>query len=174
MLKYNQPMLTGLSIGAISGVAAVALLLRRAPVLRVRRPPGVARVLGVLGFTRGVSTSLVSPAELARWRAGIDSAGWIHMNAAGASPSPSVCHDVVVAHMELERSIGAYAAAAKVQNADSAASALAALPSAWRDDRCSQAGSERHWQGQIDKTGENAGDTHGSGERFLLGRKRWS
>lgn len=39
---------------------------------------------------------------------------WIHMNAAGASPQPDEVHDAMVAHLELERSVGAYAAASQL------------------------------------------------------------
>ena len=55
------------------------------------------------------------------WRAGIDSAGWIHLNAAGASPSPALVHDAIVKHLDLERTVGGYAAAARVEREPHAA-----------------------------------------------------
>ena len=51
----------------------------------------------------------------ASWRAGIDTAGWIHLNAAGASPSPALVHDAIARHLDLERTVGGYAAAARVE-----------------------------------------------------------
>ena len=68
----------------------------------------------------------VSATELAAWRAGTERAGWIHSNAAGASPSPPVVHDAVLRHLELERDVGGYAAAARYSGTD-AHDALAAL-----------------------------------------------
>ena len=38
----------------------------------------------------------------ASWRAGIDTAGWIHLNAAGASPSPALVHDAMARHLDLD------------------------------------------------------------------------
>ena len=52
-----------------------------------------------------------SAEELRSWRAGTESAGWVHMNAAGASPMHSMAHDAMVAHLELERDVGGYRAA---------------------------------------------------------------
>ena len=46
------------------------------------------------------------------WRAGTEG-GWTHMNAAGASPSPDPVHAAYTGHLELERTIGGYAAAAQ-------------------------------------------------------------
>ena len=50
--------------------------------------------------------------ELSDWRRGIESAGWIHMNAAGASPSHHLAHAAVVGLLDDERGRGGYAAAA--------------------------------------------------------------
>lgn len=52
-------------------------------------------------------------ALLAGWRAGIEGAGFLHMNAAGASPSPQAVHDAYIQHLDLERDVGGYAAAAR-------------------------------------------------------------
>ena len=51
--------------------------------------------------------------ELKAWRAGIESADWVHLNSAGAAPTHQRVHDEMVAFLELERRIGGYAAAAK-------------------------------------------------------------
>eukprot|EP00927_Polykrikos_kofoidii_P049493 TRINITY_DN43540_c0_g1_i1.p1 TRINITY_DN43540_c0_g1~~TRINITY_DN43540_c0_g1_i1.p1 ORF type:complete len:448 (-),score=79.01 TRINITY_DN43540_c0_g1_i1:5-1348(-) len=51
--------------------------------------------------------------ELSDWRIGIEARGWTHMNAAGASPSPEVAHKEMLDHLELERAVGGYAAAAQ-------------------------------------------------------------
>ena len=66
-----------------------------------------------------------SDAERALWRDGIDDEGWIHMNAAGASPQVAACHDAMVSHLQRERTIGAYAAAAE-EGVPDARAALAA------------------------------------------------
>ena len=49
----------------------------------------------------------------------------VHMNAAGAAPVADETHAAVLAHLELERAIGGYAAAARSPN--DARGALAAL-----------------------------------------------
>mmetsp|Transcript_25743 Transcript_25743/g.73990 ORF Transcript_25743/g.73990 Transcript_25743/m.73990 type:complete len:440 (-) Transcript_25743:48-1367(-) len=59
---------------------------------------------------------LPEPDELLDWRMGTESAGWIHMNSAGASPAHHAAHDAMVGHLELECAVGAYAAQA--QSAD--------------------------------------------------------
>ena len=50
--------------------------------------------------------------ELASWRAGIETAGWVHLNSAGAAPAHAKVHNDMVAFLELERTIGGYAAVA--------------------------------------------------------------
>ena len=60
-------------------------------------------------------------------------AGVIHLNNAGASPSPDPVHQTVTAHLELERRIGGYAAAAEAAEGlvafyDEAAGMLNAAP----------------------------------------------
>jgi len=50
--------------------------------------------------------------------------GWIHMNAAGASPVAARTHEAVISHLELEKAIGGYAAAARSKSGAHAAIAL--------------------------------------------------
>ena len=64
-------------------------------------------------------------AVFAASRDGNDSAGYIHLNAAGASPMPREAFEAMSAHLELERAVGAYAAAARRPHG--ARGALAAL-----------------------------------------------
>lgn len=59
-----------------------------------------------------------SPDRLSDWRRGVEDGGWLHLNAAGASPSHWTCHEAQVAHLELERSMGGYAAAAKAMGGE--------------------------------------------------------
>lgn len=66
----------------------------------------------------------VRPSELARWRAGTEDAGFIHLNAAGASPAPASCYEAMVAHLQAERTIGAYAAAPAAPDAHAAVARL--------------------------------------------------
>mmetsp|Transcript_52423 Transcript_52423/g.122309 ORF Transcript_52423/g.122309 Transcript_52423/m.122309 type:complete len:464 (+) Transcript_52423:183-1574(+) len=52
--------------------------------------------------------------ELAKWRSGFtpwEQGGWIHMNAAGASPMAEEVHAAMLAHFDLERQKGGYEAA---------------------------------------------------------------
>lgn len=42
---------------------------------------------------------------------------WVHMNAAGASPTSEATHAAVVAHLEAERAVGGYEAAARASGA---------------------------------------------------------
>ena len=51
---------------------------------------------------------------LSQWRAGLDPS-FVHMNSAGAAPSANAVHKVVVSHLERERQIGGYAAAAELR-----------------------------------------------------------
>jgi cysteine desulfurase/selenocysteine lyase len=81
----------------------MALLTRAAAMGALRRLP-TARSCATV-------SAAASATELAAWRDGIESAGWIHMNAAGASPMPASAHQAVLSHLELERSTGGYAAA---------------------------------------------------------------
>ena len=64
--------------------------------------------------------------ELLDWRRGIDTAGWVHFNAAGASPAHYSCHKAQTDHLQLERSMGGYAAAAAAAG-DDARSVIGAL-----------------------------------------------
>jgi cysteine desulfurase/selenocysteine lyase len=80
-------------------------------VLAVRSVRHRLPLLHRLQRLRSTLTDAPTAAELARWREGTDGADFIHMNAAGASPMPAIAHDAVIAHFELERDIGGYAAA---------------------------------------------------------------
>jgi hypothetical protein len=65
------------------------------------------------------ATSLATtPEELHDWRQGIDTGGWLHMNAAGASPAHWSCHQAQKEHLELERTMGGYDAAAAAAGTD--------------------------------------------------------
>ena len=79
----------------------------RAPVL------GLLPNVAVRLVPRLASTSSATAAELHAWRDGTDTDGWVHMNAAGASPTPKPAHEAVLSHLNLERRIGGYAAAAE-------------------------------------------------------------
>ena len=92
----------------------------RAVVLTRSRSAVIARSASVLSLGRrrrrfasaaGPADADSSEGELLHWRAGIASAGWVHMNAAGASPTSEECHVAVQAHMEFERQLGGYEAA---------------------------------------------------------------
>jgi cysteine desulfurase/selenocysteine lyase len=62
-----------------------------------------------------VMTAAPTADELRAWRAGTETAGWIHLNSAGAAPAAAATHEAMVAHLELERTIGGYAAAAHLK-----------------------------------------------------------
>lgn len=104
------PASTSLKVATAASAAAALLFLSR----RHRLSLSLLALPGtVTAFPRSFSSSPAG-SELARLRAGIGDE-IIHMNAAGASPSPAACHDAVIAHLERERSIGAYAAAAEAE-----------------------------------------------------------
>lgn len=73
-----------------------------------------------LRWLRGTSAAQAAlgqtAAELSGWRRGIETAGWVHMNAAGASPSHHSSHAAMVGMLTDERQIGGYAAASKRAN----------------------------------------------------------
>ncbi|KAL1504504.1 hypothetical protein AB1Y20_010907 [Prymnesium parvum] len=59
-----------------------------------------------------MSSTAPTQAELDRWRSGISSAGWVHLNSAGAAPVSAAAHEAISSHLELERTMGGYAAMA--------------------------------------------------------------
>lgn len=69
---------------------------------------------------------------------------WIHMNAAGASPQPPIVHDTMVRLLELERDIGAYAAAPEA-NENDARIALGRLLKCGRDEIALAESAQRAW-----------------------------
>lgn len=107
-----------LGIGA-AGVGGLALLFRR------------------MSLRRAVCTNL---------NAGRRGGEWIHMNAAGASPQPDSVHSVMVAHLERERSVGAYAAAPEAERPEADARlALAGLLNCDRDEIALAESAQRAW-----------------------------
>ena len=60
-----------------------------------------------------VSNTRPTTAQLTLWKEGLDP-NFIHMNAAGASPTSAASHEALVRHLEREREVGPYAAAAEM------------------------------------------------------------
>ena len=94
---------------------------------------------------------------------GSGSDGFIHMNAAGASPSPQACHAAMVKHLEREREIGAYAAAAEAASSHEADahSALAKLLGCDKDEIALAESAQRAWALAFSSL------AFGSGDRIL-------
>ncbi|CAK9044669.1 unnamed protein product [Durusdinium trenchii] len=62
---------------------------------------------------RAFSSPSVHPVELQQWRKGLkdwSSGGWLHMNAAGASPASQEVHDATSKMLQQERELGGWAA----------------------------------------------------------------
>ena len=141
------------------------------------RPLLTGTRLGGGGLRQLATTTNANP-ELTGWRAGIDVAGWTHMNAAGASPTSQECHDAVQAHLDLERAVGGYAAAA--QRPHNAKEALAALLNADADEVALCESAQRAWNlafGSLDlKSGDRiicfASEYAGNAVAFLQAAKR--
>eukprot|EP00933_Yihiella_yeosuensis_P051074 TRINITY_DN48918_c0_g1_i1.p1 TRINITY_DN48918_c0_g1~~TRINITY_DN48918_c0_g1_i1.p1 ORF type:complete len:485 (+),score=97.59 TRINITY_DN48918_c0_g1_i1:61-1515(+) len=57
-----------------------------------------------------------SAQELEKWRRGIENAGWLHINAAGASPVSEVAHQALLSFLNREREMGGYGAAAEYKH----------------------------------------------------------
>ena len=117
--------------------------------LRLSRPllaPSIAphlRTMSATSPTSPTSATSAAPDELTAWRAGTDSAGWTHMNAAGASPTSDATHGAVQSHLELERAVGGYAAAA--QRDSDARAAVAALLNCDADEVALAESAQRAW-----------------------------
>ena len=75
---------------------------------RLGSTPSLSRVICAL--TMSTKTTPPTPDKLASWRVGIGTAGWTHLNSAGAAPAHERVHNDMVAFLELERTIGGYAA----------------------------------------------------------------
>ena len=79
-----------------------------------------------------MSALAASAEELECWRSGVaDDPGspqqWLHLNAAGASPTPDAAHATFVAYLELERRVGGYEAASQRNGSAAARDAIAEL-----------------------------------------------
>jgi cysteine desulfurase/selenocysteine lyase len=105
----------------------------------------LARLLALLGVSIVMATTTVTGHESQLWRAGIEKAGWTHLNAAGASPMPASTHDAVLKHLELECSIGGYAAAAASDGRASARRSVALLLGASEDEIALHESAQAAW-----------------------------
>jgi cysteine desulfurase/selenocysteine lyase len=94
--------------------------------------------------------TLVSPQQMSLWRTGLPGeGGWMHLNAAGASPSPLAAHRAHVEHLELERQMGGYQAEAAAGACAAAREAVARLLGCAADEVALCASAQAAWSAAL-------------------------